>query len=242
MGSTKGLTWFVLGWTLLSVVLGSVKQQSPGIWDALDKLRGHLAIPTADIQELYYSVVPGTDFPIYSVIPDTGFLCTSVNQAGYYADVDTRCQVFRRCPLDGVMTSYLCPNMTVFNQITLVCDWWYNVDCSQAKQFYDYSNTRLYQGVDVVLLDNQDVYNGGEGVADLLAGNYGGAPSGGSRRYGGSRGSGHVNVQSRGVSVSGEAQAESQSSGLSPLEILNAQAEAPQPARRKKHKKNRSHA
>ena len=43
----------------------------------------------------------------------------------------------------------------LFNQITLICDWWYNVDCSREKALYDYSNSRLYQD-GLVLLDNQD--------------------------------------------------------------------------------------
>jgi len=41
----------------------------------------------------------------------------------------------------------------VFNQITLICDWFFNVDCSKARQFENYSNSRLY--TDAVLLDNQ---------------------------------------------------------------------------------------
>ena len=45
----------------------------------------------------------------------------------------------------------------MFNQITLVCDWFWNVDCSQSRQFQDYSNSRLYQEGNV-LLDNQDDY------------------------------------------------------------------------------------
>ena len=36
-----------------------------------------------------------------------------------------------RCDLNGKRTSYLCGNTTVFNQITLVCDYWFNVDCER---------------------------------------------------------------------------------------------------------------
>lgn len=46
----------------------------------------------------------------------------------------------------------------LFNQITLVCDWWYNVDCKHAKEFYDYSNKRLYTGSDSVFLDDENDY------------------------------------------------------------------------------------
>ncbi|XP_055338413.1 uncharacterized protein LOC129588267 [Paramacrobiotus metropolitanus] len=76
----------------------------------------------------------------------------------FYADVDTRCQVVRRCDINGNQTAYICPNLTIFNQITLVCHWFWDVDCSKAQQFYDYSNSRLYQGHDVWLLDNEDSY------------------------------------------------------------------------------------
>ena len=33
--------------------------------------------------------------------------------------------------------------MQLFNQITLICDWWFNIDCSKSAQFIDYSNSRL---------------------------------------------------------------------------------------------------
>ena len=32
--------------------------------------------------------------------------------------------------------SFLCPNGTLFNQQYFICDWWFNVDCSQAQTFY----------------------------------------------------------------------------------------------------------
>ena len=28
--------------------------------------------------------------------------------------------------------SFLCPNGTLFNQQYFICDWWFNVDCSQV--------------------------------------------------------------------------------------------------------------
>jgi len=125
------------------------------VWDALAELRGR-ELTVDQIQELYLSVVPGQDFPILSEIPDTGFDCQN-SRSGFFADVDAgRCQVFHRCDINKFLTSYLCPNMTLFNQITLVCDWWYNVDCSKARQFFDYSNSRLYNEEGLPLLDNQD--------------------------------------------------------------------------------------
>jgi hypothetical protein len=35
-----------------------------------------------------------------------------------------------------VQYSFLCPNGSLFNQEYFVCDWWFNVDCSQAEGFY----------------------------------------------------------------------------------------------------------
>ena len=37
----------------------------------------------------------------------------------------------------GLLTySFLCPNGTIFNQQYFICDWWFNVDCSLAEEFY----------------------------------------------------------------------------------------------------------
>ncbi|ROT76023.1 hypothetical protein C7M84_005412 [Penaeus vannamei] len=66
--------------------------------------------------------VPGEDYPILASVPDTGFSCDA-----------------QRCKdraLRRQQDSFLCPNGTIFNQQYLVCDWWFNVDCSQAESFY----------------------------------------------------------------------------------------------------------
>ncbi|XP_055341369.1 uncharacterized protein LOC129590258 [Paramacrobiotus metropolitanus] len=115
-------------------------------WRALDTLRGRQAMSTEDITMFMMTAVPGTDYPAYSNIPGNPFFncATSVHQPGFYADTTTRCQVFRRCDPDGNLFSYLCPNTTVFNQITLTCDYFFNVDCAKSPDYYDYSNSRLY--------------------------------------------------------------------------------------------------
>jgi len=138
---------------------GVVKRQvqSPGVWSALDRLRGHDRLGVEDIRALLQTARAGQDYPNLAEIPAGNFDCASV-KPGFYADIDTKCQVVRRCDVNGNQTAYLCPNLTVFNQITLVCHWFWDVDCSQAKSFYDYSNSRLYQGADVWLLDNEDTY------------------------------------------------------------------------------------
>ena len=55
---------------------------------------------------------------------------------GYYADPEAECQAFHICANFGdanlVKYSFLCPNGTLFNQQYFICDWWFNVDCSQV--------------------------------------------------------------------------------------------------------------
>jgi len=83
-------------------------------------------------------------YPTYNTIPDTRFSCSSKAGPGFYADSEAGCQVFHRCELSGNVTDYLCVNTTIFNQITLVCDKWYNVDCGRSLEFENFANTRLY--------------------------------------------------------------------------------------------------
>ena len=83
---------------------------------------------------------PGEDYPIYSEVPDTSFTCDGQVEGGYYADPEAECQAFHICGggLDGslIKYSFLCPNGSLFNQEYFVCDWWFNVDCSLAEDFY----------------------------------------------------------------------------------------------------------
>ena len=68
-------------------------------------------------------------YPSYTRIPKTGFRCLSKAGPGYYADLETGCQVFHRCDPFGRQSDFLCAASTIFNQITLVCDAWYDVNC-----------------------------------------------------------------------------------------------------------------
>lgn len=81
--------------------------------------------------------IAGQDYPILSEIPRTGFQCPQQQYPGYYADQEAFCQVFHICLDDGRNHSFLCPNGTLFNQEHLVCDWWYNVNCSLASSYFD---------------------------------------------------------------------------------------------------------
>ncbi|KAL0839888.1 hypothetical protein ABMA28_016511 [Loxostege sticticalis] len=84
--------------------------------------------------------VPGVDFPIYHEVPETSFSCDHVPvRPGMYANVETGCQAYHICH-DGREghqgAALLCTNGTLFNQEKFTCDWWYNVDCSQAVHHY----------------------------------------------------------------------------------------------------------
>ncbi|GAV01395.1 hypothetical protein RvY_12117 [Ramazzottius varieornatus] len=156
-----------------------VPAQTPQVFQALDILRGSEPLTSAQIQQVLAYSYPGSSYPTYSYIPQTSFNCNQVRQFGFYADPETRCQVFRRCEANNYMFSYICPNGTVFNQITLICDWFYNVNCPSVGGFYDYSNPRIYRQ-DLRLFD--DYYSSGYGGGG--GGGYGGG-SGGSGSSGG---------------------------------------------------------
>ena len=83
---------------------------------------------------------PGEDYPIYSEVPETSFTCDGQVEGGYYSDPEAECQAFHICGGGAagslIKYSFLCPNGSLFNQEYFVCDWWFNVDCSQAENFY----------------------------------------------------------------------------------------------------------
>ena len=83
---------------------------------------------------------PGEDYPIYAEVPETAFSCDGRVEGGYYADPEAECQPFHVCSADRdgglAKNSFLCPNGTLFNQENFVCEYWFNVDCSQAESFY----------------------------------------------------------------------------------------------------------
>ena len=61
-------------------------------------------------------------------------------EGGYYSDTELQCQAFQICVHDSVgglvKYSFLCPNGSLFDQQYFVCDYWFNVDCSQAESLY----------------------------------------------------------------------------------------------------------
>lgn len=87
-----------------------------------------------------------SDMPSYRDLPvDIEFSCADKLQ-GYYADVNYGCQVYHMCRDDPQheIATFLCPNATVFHQEIFACDWWFNVDCSQAPAFY-HLNADIYK-------------------------------------------------------------------------------------------------
>ncbi|CAB4059517.1 unnamed protein product [Lepeophtheirus salmonis] len=70
--------------------------------------------------------VPGEDYPIYSEVPETSFVCDGQIEGGYYADPEAQCQAFHICGADasGGLANIF------------ICDWWFNFDCAQAEELY----------------------------------------------------------------------------------------------------------
>jgi len=90
----------------------------------------------------YKESIPGepeVDYPILEKIPKTSFNCVG-RLAGYYANIETRCQVFHVCSFlpegEAVQNDFLCPNGTMFNQENFACQWWADVNCPTSDQFY----------------------------------------------------------------------------------------------------------
>ena len=66
--------------------------------------------------------------------------CEGRVEGGYYSDPALGCQAFHICVRVGEVElakySFLCPNGSLFHQTYFVCDFWFNVDCSQAEAQY----------------------------------------------------------------------------------------------------------
>lgn len=92
-------------------------------------------------------------------LPETNFSCLGKVIGGYYADVETGCQMFHVCTIgqkDEIMDiKFLCLNGTVFDQETRVCERVDEVDCSKSERFYNL-NLELY-GNNAVTLSLNDV-------------------------------------------------------------------------------------
>lgn len=112
--------------------------------------------------------VPGEDYPILSTPVETGFTCPQ-EVPGYYADQEGDCQLYHICAgAEGSLIKYdfLCPNGTLFDQQYFVCNWWFNVDCSQAPDFF-YLNEEVLAAMKDVDAANSEANREGKSVTSL---------------------------------------------------------------------------
>merc|ERR1712212_831493 len=87
---------------------------------------------------------PGVDYPILAPVPTTSFSCVGKAEGGYYADVETGCQVVHTCgggskvvnKYSFIKYSVLCSNGTIYSQEMGTCHWWYLVDCESSEKYY----------------------------------------------------------------------------------------------------------
>ena len=62
--------------------------------------------------------------------------------------------------------SFLCPNGTLFNQQYFICDWWFNVDCSQVTLVQNnFDEKTFFQAEDFYSL-NADVKAAGDAATE----------------------------------------------------------------------------
>lgn len=94
------------------------------------------------LQTMILGGKPGVDFPNYARPPRTQFNCRKMEYGGMFADPETGCQAYHVC-YNRRKDTFLCPTGTLFNQQIMACDFWYNVNCETATQFYD-MNIPLY--------------------------------------------------------------------------------------------------
>jgi len=116
--------------------------------------------------------IPGEDYPIYAEVPESSFVCDGQVDGGYYADPEAECQAFHICAGDGsgglTKYSFLCPNGTLFQQQYFVCDWWFNVDCSTAEDFYSLNDEIAAEREANSPGGGQGQYQGGAGGAQYV--------------------------------------------------------------------------
>ena len=157
--------------------------------------------------------VPGEDYPIFSLVPETSFLCDGQVDGGYYGDPEAECQSFHICAADGTggltKYSFLCPNGTLFNQQYFICDWWFNVDCSLTTDLYS-----LNEEIAAEREANSPAGGGGGYSGDGGSGGArGGAGGGSGQRGGGGAGGQRGGGPSRGSSGAGSRGSSSLGSG-----------------------------
>merc|ERR1712130_1088138 len=84
---------------------------------------------------------PGVDYPILATVPSTSFSCVGKAEGGYYADMETGCQVVHTCgggskvvnKFSFIKYSTLCSNGTIYSQEMGTCHWWYLLTAKAQK-------------------------------------------------------------------------------------------------------------
>lgn len=131
---------------VFGVVVGSVVALQEQRY-VFDMYRNAPPLDSEAVIDLLSIAQPGVSFPLNNKVPNTGFDCAAQETPGYFADPapPSMCQAFYRCEINGNQMGFLCPNQTLFNQLTLTCDYYFNVDCAGSRNLYNFANSRLYQ-------------------------------------------------------------------------------------------------
>jgi hypothetical protein len=142
---------FCLLLLLLGVTGSLVAGQEPNPDDELYALDLAERVNSAEREPTYpdgVNTIPGdaeVNYPVLHSIMKTSFNCIG-RPAGFYADLEARCQVWHICDVDERQQSFLCTNGTIFSQATRVCEWWYNTNCdaNEVEKEYEH-NLDLYK-------------------------------------------------------------------------------------------------
>ncbi|XP_026751127.1 mucin-5AC-like [Galleria mellonella] len=98
-----------------------------------------------EITRISGTIKPG--YLDFDNLPETNFTCAGKVIGGYYADLETSCQMFHVCTVgqqdEPMDIKFLCLNGTVFDQETRVCERVDEVDCTKSEKFYSL-NLELY--------------------------------------------------------------------------------------------------
>ncbi|XP_023232252.1 U-scoloptoxin(01)-Cw1a-like [Centruroides vittatus] len=113
-----------------------------------------IALPRAK-RQVYY-LPAGADLILSKTLQNT-FSCEG-KDGGYYADQGMDCQIFHVCHPTEKKTeqySFICGNLTVFNQQTMTCSHPDDaVPCNKAHEFF-HLNERLFDEEEVFLKDEE---------------------------------------------------------------------------------------
>lgn len=122
-----------------------LKRPGPHVMSALQVWLWLLLFVFQNEFRIAISIQPG--YLDFDNLPDTNFSCVGKVIGGYYADLETSCQMFHVCTIgqqeEPMDIKFLCLNGTVFDQETRVCERVDEVDCSKSERFYSL-NLELY--------------------------------------------------------------------------------------------------